>query len=85
MTDIVQSRIETISRIQTLCLDQIHVVLDAFMARKQSPIKSKYLLTKKLNVSQVPTVTETQIYVKKSMHHNGRPLWFSFFMTILDY
>ena len=52
--------------------------------RKQSPIKANIYLKKKKKLSgfQDPAVTETQIYVKKSIHHNGRSL--CFFMIILD-
>ena len=39
MTYAVQSGIETQFLDYKLCLDQIPVVLDAFMNRKQSPIK----------------------------------------------
>ena len=84
--DLLQSGIETrFSRLQILRLDQIPVVLDAFMNKKKTVThKSKHLF-KKLSGFQVPAVTETQICVKESMHHNGRSLCFSFFMFILDY
>ena len=53
--------------------------------RKQSPIKANiYKKKKNLSGLQVPAVTKTQIYVKNSIHHNGRSLCFSFSMTILD-
>ena len=55
--------------------------------RKQSPIKANIEKKKKKKNSvafkSLPLLRHKPIL--KSIHHNGRSLCFSFFMTILDY